>query len=68
MTGVRFAGNETFVSTEPPLSTRTPIGVLFSHGYGRTTISLWVTYFMGLLVIYLLTGWLPTLMKDAGLP
>ena len=29
--------------------------------------ALWVTYFMGLLVIYLLTGWLPTLMKDAGL-
>ncbi|MFP3758683.1 MFS transporter, partial [Cupriavidus sp. SIMBA_020] len=28
---------------------------------------LWVTYFMGLLVIYLLTGWLPTLIKDAGL-
>ena len=31
------------------------------------TIALWVTYFMGLMVIYLLTGWLPTLMKDAGL-
>ena len=32
------------------------------------TVSLWVTYFMGLLVIYLITGWLPTLIKDAGLP
>ena len=42
--------------------------MLFSQGYGMTTVSLWVTYFMGLLVIYLLTGWLPTLMKDAGLP
>src|SRR6202008_2927232 len=31
------------------------------------TLALWVTYFMGLLVIYLLTGWLPTLIKDAGL-
>ena len=30
-------------------------------------MSLWVTYFMGLLVIYLLTGWLPTMMRDAGL-
>lgn len=67
VTGTVFSGTETFVSTEPPLPTRRPIGVLFAHGYGVTTVSLWVTYFMGLLVIYLLTGWLPTLMKDAGL-
>lgn len=67
VSGARFAGDEVFVSMEPPLPTRKPIGVLFSQGYGLMTVSLWVTYFMGLLVIYLLTGWLPTLMKDAGL-
>ena len=67
VTGFRFGGGETFVSNEPPLPTRKPIGVLFSRGYGMTTVSLWVTYFMGLLVIYLLTGWLPTIMKDAGM-
>ncbi|UHC20219.1 MFS transporter (plasmid) [Methylobacterium currus] len=66
VTGHRFAGTETFVTEEPPLQTRTPIGVLFSQGYGATTLALWVTYFMGLMVIYLLTGWLPTLMRDAG--
>ncbi len=65
--GHRFSGGETFVSAEPPLQARKPIGVLFSRGYGVTTVALWVTYFMGLLVIYLLTGWLPTIMKDAGL-
>jgi AAHS family 4-hydroxybenzoate transporter-like MFS transporter len=68
VTGAQFAGDEKFVSTEPPLPTRKPIGVLFSHGYGATTLALWATYFMGLLVIYLLSGWLPTLIKDAGLP
>lgn len=68
VTGARFSGEETFVSDEPPVPTRRPIGVLFSQGYAVTTIALWITYFMGLLVIYLLTGWLPTLMKDAGLP
>lgn len=68
VTGARLTGGEIFVSNEPPLPTRKPIGVLFSQGYGVTTISLWVTYFMGLLVIYLLTGWLPTLIKDSGLP
>lgn len=67
VTGTRFSGDEVFVSNEPPLPTRKPIGVLFAHGYGATTVALWITYFMGLLVIYLLTGWLPTLMKDAGL-
>ena len=67
VTGHRFSGNETFISAEPPLQARKRIGVLFSRGYGVTTVSLWVTYFMGLLVIYLLTGWLPTIMKDAGL-
>ncbi len=61
------AGTE-FFATEPPVQSKKPIGVLFSRGYGLMTTALWVTYFMGLLVIYLLTGWLPTLMKDAGLP
>ncbi|MFK0092327.1 MFS transporter [Pseudomonas sp. NPDC090592] len=44
------------------------IAGLFGPSYRRITLSLWATYFMGLLVIYLLTGWLPTLIKDAGLP
>jgi hypothetical protein len=41
---------------------------LLSPAYRATTLSLWATYFMGLLVIYLLSGWLPTMIKDAGLP
>jgi len=65
--GANFSGKEKFISTEPGLPTRKPIGLLFSRGYGLLTLALWVTYFMGLLVIYLLTGWLPTLFKDAGL-
>ena len=66
VTGTRFTGDELFVSNEPPLPTVKPIGVLFSPGFGALTGALWLTYFMGLLVIYLLTGWLPTLMKDGG--
>lgn len=64
----RFAPGTTFYASEPPVATRKPIGVLFSKGYAMLTASLWITYFMGLLVIYLITGWLPTLIKDAGLP
>jgi AAHS family 4-hydroxybenzoate transporter-like MFS transporter len=66
--GAHFTGSERFVSTEPPLSTQKPIGALFARNFGLMTVALWVTYFMGLLVIYLLTGWLPTMIKDAGLP
>lgn len=67
VTGYRFTGGESFVSSEPSLRTERPIGVLFSEGYAATTIALWIACFMSLLVVYLLTGWLPTLMKDAGL-
>ena len=38
VTGHRFSGEETFISTEPPLPTRKPIGVLFSRGYGVTPL------------------------------
>ena len=67
MTATRFTGTERFVSIEPMAESRSPVGTLFAGGYARTTVSLWITYFMGLLVIYLLTGWLPTMMRDAGL-
>ena len=63
----RFTAGTQFDAPEPPATKRTPIRVLISADYGVMTIALWVTYFMGLLVIYLLTGWLPTLIKDAGL-
>jgi AAHS family 4-hydroxybenzoate transporter-like MFS transporter len=63
-----FPAGTAFFAPEPPVQGRKSIGVLFSSGHGLMTISLWVTYFMGLLVIYLLTGWLPTMIKDAGLP
>jgi AAHS family 4-hydroxybenzoate transporter-like MFS transporter len=43
------------------------VGALVAPAWRNLTFSLWATYFMGLLVIYLLSGWLPTLMKDAGL-
>ena len=44
------------------------IKALFRHNNFTGTILLWVTYFMGLVVVYMLTGWLPTLMKEAGIP
>jgi AAHS family 4-hydroxybenzoate transporter-like MFS transporter len=65
--GATFAPGTTFVSQEPAAPARTPVRLLLSKGFGLMSGALWITYFMGLMVIYLLTGWLPTLFKDAGL-
>lgn len=40
--------------------------VIFSGVYGAGTLLLWLTYFMGLVIVYLLTSWLPTLLRDSG--
>ena len=56
-----------FVSPEATVAVKQPIAVLFSGPYALRTITLWITYFMGLLVIYLATSWMPTMMKDAGM-
>jgi AAHS family benzoate transporter-like MFS transporter len=39
---------------------------LFSGGYARNTLALGVTSFMGLLLVYGLNNWLPTIMREAG--
>ena len=57
-----------FTISEPKVFGTQPGKVLLSPEYRKVTLSLWATYFMGLLVIYLLSGWLPTLIRDAGLP
>lgn len=66
--GGEFAAGQSFSVSEPQVKSAQPGKVLLSDSYRKTTLSLWGTYFMGLLVIYLLSGWLPTLIKDAGLP
>jgi AAHS family 4-hydroxybenzoate transporter-like MFS transporter len=43
-----------------------PVGQLFNPGLVAGTLLLWLTFFMSLLVFYLLTSWLPTLLKEAG--
>lgn len=50
------------VAEAPRVSVRT----LFEGRYLRTTLAVWVTSFMGLLLVYALNSWLPQLMIDAG--
>jgi AAHS family 4-hydroxybenzoate transporter-like MFS transporter len=43
-------------------------GQLFEGRRLPATLLLWVAFFMNLLVMYFLVNWLPTLLKQAGLP
>lgn len=66
--GGQFADDVQFVTAPSPVQMKSTskVSQLFTPRYRARTLSLWCTYFMGLVVIYLLTGWMPTLIKDAG--
>jgi MFS transporter, AAHS family, 4-hydroxybenzoate transporter len=68
VSGAPVSAAARFVLAEEPAPAKQPVAVLFSAGFALRTFTLWITYFMGLLVIYLSTSWLPTMIKDAGLP
>jgi MFS transporter, AAHS family, 4-hydroxybenzoate transporter len=65
--GGQFNHENSFVLHSPRVNGHSPISQLFRHGFARGTIILWLTYFMGLFVIYLLNGWLPTIMRSGGI-
>jgi len=46
---------------------RSPVSHLFIPQFVRGTLLFWLTFFMSLLVIYLLSSWLPTLLRSTGL-
>ncbi|HDS1815759.1 MFS transporter [Pseudomonas putida] len=54
------------VPEQKAVAARNVFAVIFSGTYGLGTMLLWLTYFMGLVIVYLLTSWLPTLMRDSG--
>ena len=56
--------NQTAAADEGPQGLR----LVFSRPYIVGTLSLWVTYFMGLVIVYGLVNWMPVLFKDAGVP
>ncbi|WWG80967.1 MFS transporter [Pseudomonas poae] len=54
------------VPEQKTVKARNVFAVIFSGTYRAGTLLLWLTYFMGLVIVYLLTSWLPTLMRDSG--
>jgi MFS transporter, AAHS family, 4-hydroxybenzoate transporter len=63
----RYAGTETFVLPEERVTGFT-VKHLFMEGRARMTLLLWVAFFMNLLVMYFLVNWMPSLLRQAGLP
>ena len=54
-------------SSEASIKQTGKVSALFASGFGLGTCMIWVTLFMGLLTMYLLSSWLPLLSRDAGL-
>ncbi|AFQ43687.1 MFS transporter [Desulfosporosinus meridiei] len=56
--------SETLVAPPPP--NKVGVSALFSKEFRKASITLWVIYFMGSVVIYGINGWLPTLLVGKG--
>jgi AAHS family 4-hydroxybenzoate transporter-like MFS transporter len=55
----------------PPASERRegmPVKHLFTEGRALGTVLLWIPFFMNLLILYFVLSWLPSLLRDAGMP
>lgn len=55
----------------PPTATNhssVPISDLFTAEYRASTIRLWIGIFFGMMTLYTVMSWVPTLAKDAGMP
>lgn len=60
------AATDFSVPEQKTVQSRNVLKVVFAGTYSAGTLLLWLTYFMGLVIVYLLTSWLPTLMRDSG--
>jgi MFS family permease len=57
--------NPVLVATETPVE-KVPIRDVLKKPYAVVSVATWVASFMGLLLVYGLNSWLPTIMKAAG--
>jgi AAHS family 4-hydroxybenzoate transporter-like MFS transporter len=64
----KLAGAGFFIPEPPAAARRSPVAQLFAGPLAFGTLALWAAFFMSLLIVYLLTNWLPTLFKEAGFP
>ena len=61
-----FTDKTAFVLTEAKAH-GSPVRQLFTNGFRTGTLLLWCIFFMSLLIVYLMTNWLPTIAHNAGM-
>jgi len=61
-----FTEKTRFVLAEPKAE-GSPVRQLFANGFRAGTLLLWCIFFMSLLIVYLMTNWLPTIAHNAGM-
>ncbi|MEO3989738.1 MFS transporter [Pseudocitrobacter cyperus] len=61
-----IADNVSFIVPTQPVSGNA-MRIVLSPQYRFGTLMLWLIYFMGLFLVYILGSWLPTLVKEIGL-
>lgn len=66
MTGERYENTE-FWLDEPAATQKGSISQVFAGRQLTITLMLWVVFFMSLLIIYLLSSWMPTLLNHRGI-
>jgi len=54
------------LSESVQVKAKSALGVIFSQRYLMGTLMLCLTYFMGLMIFYLLSSWLPLLIRETG--
>jgi AAHS family 4-hydroxybenzoate transporter-like MFS transporter len=61
---------ETFVMAEAGAKAagKSGLALVLSRPYLVGSVTMWLAYFMGLVIFYGLINWMPLLLKDAGLP
>lgn len=57
-----------YLDEERTTSKKGSVAQLFSQPWLAGTLMLWMTYFMGLVIYYVLLSWMPTLMLGMGYP
>lgn len=53
-------------TTDAPAAARVPVSAVLRQPYLLASVATWVASFMGLLLVYGLISWLPTIMSEAG--
>jgi AAHS family 4-hydroxybenzoate transporter-like MFS transporter len=61
-------GDAPLAPTPPSTHTGVAVTHLFTEGRALGTLLLWVPFFMNLLILYFILSWLPSLLRQAGMP